>query len=369
MMATKDFYKILGVSKNASSQEIKRAYRKLAQKYHPDKTRGDKAAEEKFKDVSEAYKVLSNPEKRKQYDMMREGFNPFAEQFAGFRARTGGAQQEPFSGFSFNDFGRFGDVLDSLFGGATRRTTARASRMPERGQDITSEITIAFDTAVHGGRQSITITKEELCSNCQGTGAKPGTRVTTCPQCQGSGSILFSQGTFGVSRVCPNCLGTGQIITTPCSVCKGSRVTMRTKTVRVKIPAGIKDGQMIRLAGEGEPGLHGGRNGDLLIKVTVQPHPDFVRKNNSIYSEETINLAQAVLGDKVKVRTLDGTVTLRIPPGTQPGTLFKLKGRGISKHDGTRGDHFVRINVSTPKTLTPEQQDLFKKFAQASKLL
>ncbi len=368
MMATKDFYKILGVSKNASSDEMKRAYRKLAQKYHPDKTHGNKAAEEKFKNVSEAYKVLSDPEKRKQYDMMRDGFNPFAERFAGFRPRTGSTQQDSFSGFSFDDLGGFGDVLDSLFGRA-RRTTTRARPVPERGQDIISEITIPFDMAVHGSRQSITVTKEEPCPNCQGTGAQPGSRVSTCPQCQGSGSILFSQGTFGVSRVCPNCLGTGQLISKPCTACKGSRVATKTKTIRVKIPAGIKDGQMIRLAGEGEPGQNGGRSGDLLIKVTVQPHPNFVRKNNAIYSEEKINLAQAVMGDRVKVQTLDGTVTLRIPPGTQPGTLFKLKGRGVTKHNGTRGDHFVRIKVSTPTNLTPEQQELFKKFAQDSKLV
>lgn len=367
-MATKDFYKILGVSKNASSDDIKRAYRKLAQKYHPDKTRGNKAAEEKFKEMSEAYKVLSDPRKRKQYDMMREGFNPFADQFAGFRPRTASTQQGPSSGFSFDDMGGFGDILDSLFG-RTRRTTTRTRPVAERGQDIMSEITIPFDMAIHGGRQHITITKEEPCANCHGTGAQPGSQVTTCPQCQGSGSILFSQGTFGVSRVCPNCLGTGQIISKPCNVCKGSRTAAKTKTIRVKIPQGIKDGQTIRLAGEGEPGLNGGRNGDLLIKVAVQPHADFVRKNNAIYSEETINLAQAVLGDRVKVRTLDGTVTLRIPPGTQSGTLFKLKERGIPKRTGTRGDHFVRIKISTPTNLTPEQQELFRKFAQASDLL
>ncbi len=369
MMATKDFYKILGVSKIASAGDLKRAYRKLAQKYHPDKTHGNKAAEEKFKNVSEAYKVLSDPEKRKQYDMMREGFNPFAERFAGFRPRTGSTQQGPSSGFSFDDLGGFGDILDSLFSGRTRRTTTRARRAPERGQDIVSEITIPFEMAIRGSRQSITITKEESCPNCQGTGAQPGSRVTTCQQCQGSGSILFSQGTFGVSRVCPNCLGTGQVISTPCRVCKGSKLTTKTKTIRVKIPAGIKDGQMIRLAGEGEPGQNGGKSGDLLIKVKVQPHRDFVRKNNAIYSDETINLAQAVLGDRVKVQTLDGAVTLRIPPGTQPGTLLKLKGRGGTKPNGTHGDHFVRIKVSTPTSLTPEQQELFKKFAQDSKLL
>jgi molecular chaperone DnaJ len=368
MAARKDLYKILGVSKTAKQDEIKRAYRKLALKYHPDKTKGDKSAEDKFKDISNAHTILSDPEKRKQYDMMSEGFDPYAGGFKSYRYAGGerGGQAE----FSFDDrggFGSFSDIFDSIFG----RTEARgrtARPASQAGEDVVASISVPFETAVRGGYQQISVTKDEVCPNCRGSGAQPGSRVETCPECGGSGTILYSHGSFGLSRVCPTCLGTGKKIVTPCVVCRGSGRVKKSKNLRVKIPAGIKDGQTIRLGGEGEPGINGGPNGDLLLNVSVEAHPDFSRQNDSINSETVINLEQAVMGGTVRVRTLDGTATLRIPPGTQPGTKFRLRGRGIRKSDGTRGDHYVTVKVRTPRNLTEKQKELFKQFAKETNL-
>jgi molecular chaperone DnaJ len=369
MATKKDLYKILGVSKSATQDEIKRAYRKLALKHHPDKTKGDKASEDKFKDISAAYDILSDPEKRKQYDVMSEGFEPFGAGFRGFK--HAGGERGGFTEFSFDDLGGFGsssDIFETILGGTGAR--GRAARpTPQQGEDIVATISIPFDTAVRGGYEHIAVAREETCPNCRGNGAQPGSKIETCQECGGSGTILYSHGSFGLSRVCPVCMGTGKKIVTPCVVCRGTGRVKKSKSIRVKIPAGIRDGQTIRLAGEGEAGLNGGPSGDLLMNVHVQAHPYFTRENDSIVSEESINIAQAVLGGSVKVRTLDGTANLRIPPGTQSGTKFRLRGRGIKNADGTRGDHYVTVKVKTPQNLTDKQKELFKAFSRELNLL
>ncbi len=361
----KDFYKILGLSENASKDEIKKVFRKLAIKYHPDKTKGDRRAEERFKEINEAYQVLVDDEKRKQYDFMRK--NPFG---AAFGTGRGGAQTFRFNmedlGGMFGGGGGLGDLFNSFFS-TTRGKKAYRRRASTRGSNIQTSITIPFTTAVQGGKHTLRISKDEVCPNCGGSGAQPGSRVTTCPQCGGSGSIFVSQGAFGVNRTCPECLGMGKKITRPCADCHGTGKVHRKKTITVKIPAGIKDGQKIRLAGEGEPGINGGPNGDLYIHVNVQSHPLFKRDGNKIYSEKEIDLPTAILGGKVNVETLQGPVTLKIPAGTQSGTKFKLKKRGIRFASGRIGDHYVTIKVRIPKKLTREQARLFSAFASSLK--
>lgn len=385
-----NFYKVLGVAENATQDEIKKAYRKLAVKYHPDKNRGNKQAEERFKEISEAYDVLGDAKKREQYDQMRTGFGQgfFGQEQAGQqRARAYRGQGEQTQGFSFEDLGGFsgfGDVFEHLFrgqGGA--RGGARASRRPEgfgaggpygfeeyeeeapgRGNDLQSELTIPFELSVKGGKQTLTFNKADTCPNCHGTGAQPGTPVDTCPECHGQGTITVSQGNFGVQRICPRCHGKGTVIPSPCVVCHGSGVAVRPKTLTIKIPGGVRDGQTIRLAGEGQPGSHGGPAGDLLLRIHVAPDPVFRREEDTIIVDKEIDLSTAVLGGEISVPTLEGKVKLKIPPGTQSGTVFRLKGRGIVHRGGTRGDQNVVVKVLTPRNLTPKQRELFEQFAR-----
>jgi molecular chaperone DnaJ len=358
----KDLYKILGVSENAANDDIKKAYRKLAKQYHPDAKSGDKNAEERFKDISQAYKILSDPEKRKQYDLMRKGYDPFSGRFR--QSRTKGP--EGYTSYRFDDLGgfdSFSDIFESIFGntGGARAYTSKPA--PQRGEDIVANVIIPFEIAIQGGHQNISLTKNEICLNCQGTGAQPGSTAATCPKCGGSGKITYPHGGFGLSKTCPVCLGSGKKITNPCIVCKGSGQSKKTKNIKVKIPAGIKEGQTIRLAGEGEPGYNNGPSGDLLLKVSVKKHPLFSRENDSIISEEYINLEQAILGGSIRAETLNGSVKLKIPAGTQAGTKFRLRAHGIKRRDGSRGDHFVKINVKIPCNLNEQQKELFKKFA------
>lgn len=376
VVAAKDYYEILGVSPNATLDEIKKAYRELAKKYHPDRTKGNKQAEEKFKDINEAYQVLSDPQKRKQYDMMREGFNPFVGGSGfgpgGFEFRTTTGGFDPFqeAGFSFDDLGAFGgigDIFEHIFGQHTSRKRRAAQSFSQRGGDILTEITIPFEVAIQGGKQSLTITKDVLCSRCGGSGAEPGSVVQTCPRCHGSGTVLFSHGAFGLSRTCPECYGSGQKVSRVCNECRGSKTVRRTQRIIIKIPKGIKEGQTIRLAGQGEPGINGGPNGDLLIKVHIEEHPLFRREGYDLYSEETISLEEAVLGGKIQVKTLTGKATLKIPPGTQPGTKFRLKGAGVPKPNGTCGDLYVTVKVKIPEKLTSHQQQLFQAFIASLK--
>ena len=364
----KDLYKTLGVSENASKDEIRKAFRKLAVKYHPDRTKGDKKAEERFKEINEAYQVLSNEEKRKQYDYMRN--NPFGAAFGAGAGARGGAQSFRFDtgdlGDLFGGIGGLGDIF-SFFGGRGRGKAGRQRPTPSRGSDIQTSITIPFETAARGGKYTLRLSKKGVCSNCGGTGAQPGSKQVTCPRCKGTGSVFVSQGAFGFSRTCPECMGTGTKISRPCTVCHGTGKAERPKTLTVKIPPGIKDGQRIRLSGEGEVGERGGPGGDLYIVVNVQKHPEFHRDGDIIYSDKEINLSTAVLGGKVRVQTLQGPVNLKIPPGTQPGTMFKLKGRGVKSKTGRMGNHYVKVHVRIPKKLSSRQKKRFESFASSLK--
>ncbi len=366
-----NYYRILGVAENATQDEIKKAYRKLALKYHPDRNRNNPEAEEKFKQITEAYEVLSDPQKRAQYDAMRRG--AFAGGFTG-----AGRSQGPFGagatgsggGFTFTDFGGFADIFEQLFrerhtgGGRPGFTDFEFDEEASRGNDVEADITIPFETSVRGGKQTITFTKTDRCPNCGGSGAQPGTRVASCAQCGGRGTITVSQGAFGVTRLCPGCGGRGTVITTPCVVCRGTGYAARPKTLTVKIPAGVKDGQIIRLAGEGQPGINGGPSGDLLLRVHVQPHPIFRRDGDHIVVDKEIDLATAVLGGQVAVPTLDGEVKLKIPAGTQSGTVFRLKGRGVHRRGAPAGDQHVVVKVVTPKNLNEKQREAFRAFAR-----
>ncbi len=352
-MATnqKDYYEVLGVSRTATEEELKKAYRKLALKYHPDRNPGNKQAEEKFKEINEAYAVLSDPEKRQRYDRF---------------GHAGGF--EGFEGFGSFDFGRggfgdiFGDIFEDFFGGAA---SSRTRRRAERGNDLRYNLTISFEEAAFGKEVKIKIPLWETCSACHGTGAKPGSHVRSCPTCRGSGQIRFQQGFFTVARTCHHCRGEGRIIQERCPRCGGEKKVQRERTLSVKIPAGIESDSSLRLAGEGEPGLNGGPRGDLYVVVTVQDHPTFKREGDHILSGSTISIVQAILGAKIEVPTLKGKAALKIPPGTQSGSIFRLKGLGIQdvRGHGT-GDQLVKINVQIPTKLTPKQRELIEEFGQ-----
>ncbi len=373
-MPPKDYYNILGVSKSASAKDIRDAYRKLAKKYHPDKNPGNKQAEEKFKQVQEAYDVLGDESKRKQYDQMRDGafFGAGPSGFKGFGARPGAGGQQ----FRFEDlsgFGDLGDLFSSIFGFGARPGTREwggGFAGPAKGEDTHAEIEIPFEQAVSGGKTTIQLAREEECSRCGGAGTDPGSGAQTCPTCQGRGNVATSQGAFSISRPCPHCLGRGVVGGKPCSGCGGSGSSVETRSISVKIPAGLADGSKIRVAGQGQKGMQGGAPGDLIITVRVRQHPKFRREGSNIYSDFTINLAQAVLGTNVKVESLDGTVNLRIPPGIQPGKKLRLKGRGVKKaHGNGRGDHIVTVNVKIPESLGESEKELFMRFAREAKLV
>ena len=372
---TKDFYRVLGVAENAKPDEIKKAYRKLAKQHHPDANPNNAAAAEKFKEISEAYAVLSDEEKRRQYDQMRKlgafgglgGFRPGTTR-PGAGGAPGGA-----ASFSFDDIGvgGLGDIFGSIFDfGRKREGPARGGRPagPTRGENIEYQVEIPFNTAARGGTITVTLPVTEECSVCSGTGAKPGTSVVTCPECHGSGTVTFGQGGFGVTRPCPNCMGRGKVPQDPCDNCHGTGHIRQQKTVNVSIPPGVDNGSKVRIAGQGEKGAAGGPPGDLLINVKVQPDRFFQREGLDLVCEVPINLAQAVLGSKIKVRTVDGkSVVLRIPPGTQGGTRFRIKGQGVEK-GGRRGDQYVKVEVGVPETLSDEQRKQFEDFAAAAGL-
>ena len=358
----RDYYEVLGVDKNADDAALKKAYRALAKKYHPDMNPGDKEAEKTFKEASEAYAVLSDPEKRRQYDQFGH---------AAFDGGAGGAGG--FGGFDFNgaDFGDiFGDIFGDLFGG--RRGSAGARSGPMKGANLRTSVRITFEEAVFGTEKEIELTVKEECKTCHGTGAKPGTSPETCPKCGGKGQVVFTQqsffGTVRNVQACPDCGGTGKIIKEKCTDCHGSGFVPMKKRFAVTIPAGIDNGQCKRLAGQGEPGINGGPRGDVLVEVIVGQHPIFQRQDTNIYSTVPVSFAVAALGGEVVIDTVDGKVIYDIKAGTQTDTRVRLKGKGVPslRNKDLRGDHYVTLVVQTPEHLSAEAKELLRKFDEAT---
>lgn len=343
----RDYYEVLGVSKTVSPQELKQAYRKLALQYHPDRNPGNQDAEEKFKEASEAYEVLSDAEKRQRYDRFGHGANGFE----GFG--------QGFTGVNLNDI--FGDLFGEIFGGARQKRGGRS-----RGSDLRYNLEISFEEAAFGCEVQVKIPKPKRCEVCSGTGSKDG-QVRTCATCGGAGELRFTQGFFAVSRPCNQCNGSGQTIADPCAKCRGAGRYDAESQLSVKIPGGVDTGTRVRLAGEGEPGDAGGPSGDLYVVVHVKEHPIFVREEYEVLCEVPISFTQAALGANIDVPTLDGKMKLRIPPGTQTGKVFRLKGKGVPHlHGNARGDEHVRVVVETPSELNRQQRELLEKFAEIS---
>ena len=370
---TRDFYQILGVPEDASIDDIRKAYRKLAKQYHPDANAGDSAAAERFKEVSEAHAVLSNAEKRRKYDEMRKlGAFDFRGRGGGRSAGGSGASGSPFGegtqGFSFEDLGGLGDIFGSMFDrGARGKGTGRA-RGPRRGPDVDYVVEVSFATAVKGGKVSVSVPVTEECATCSGSGATPGSGIERCGECGGSGSVSFGQGGFAVARPCPACLGRGMVPEVPCVSCSGTGAVRQLRKLQVSVPEGVETGSKLRLAGQGERGAGGGEPGDLILTFQVKPHRFFRRQGQDIHVTVPINLAQAALGSKVKVRTVEGSpVILRIPPGTQTGTRFRIRGQGVAMK-GRRGDQFVEVRVEMPESLSEEAADRLREFAEAAGL-
>jgi len=377
MAQTKDYYAVLGVSASATQAEIKKQYRKLAAKHHPDKNPNDPKSAERFKEISEAYQVLGDADKRKQYDQMRQlgAFGGFPGQRRGGPSPGAGG---PFGGsaggqtFKFEDLGDvglggLGDLFSSMFGGGTPGGRSRP-RGPERGQDVESQLTIPFRTAALGGKVPIELEVNEECATCHGSGAAPGAKVQTCPECQGRGTISFGQGGFAVQRPCPMCLGKGTIPSERCPTCGGAGEVRVRKKMMITVPTGVDSGTKIRLKGQGGRGLRNGPPGDLLITFQVEPDRFFKREGLDVIAPVPINIAQATLGSKISVKTLDGKkVAIRIPHGTPNGKRFRVRGQGITK-DGRTGDLIVQVDVSVPEKLTEEQEKAMREFAEASGL-
>lgn len=362
MAEKRDYYEVLGISKTATADEIKSAYRKLAKKYHPDLNPGDKAAEEKFKEVNEAYEILSDADKRARYDQFgHAGVDP--NYGAGAGGYGGG-----FGGVDLNDlFGDLGDLFG--MGGGRRRANPNA---PRRGGDIRVSLVLSFMEAVHGCTKTVSVNRQDVCTECGGSGAAKGTSPETCPDCRGSGYVTVQQRTpFGVmqsSQPCTRCGGKGKIIQSPCPKCHGSGKTASAKRVEVNIPAGIDDDQSLRLQGLGDAGANGGPNGDLIVIVTVRPDAMFERDRFDVHVTVPITYSQAVLGAEIEVPTIDGKVRYDVPEGTQSGTMFRLRGKGIQYVRGRgRGDQYVQVVVEIPKKLTKTQRDALKKFEETLK--
>jgi molecular chaperone DnaJ len=352
-VAQRDLYSVLGVDKKASPDEIKKAYRKLARQYHPDRNPGDKQAEERFKEVSAAYDVLGDPDKRKEYDR------------GGMFAGTGAGGPGGFGGF---DAGSFSDILSNLFGGGGggggARTGPRGPRA-ERGRDLESEVSISFDQSIQGAQIPLTVPTAQMCGTCHGTGAKPGTSPKVCPRCQGRGIESEGQGLFSISQPCSRCGGTGAIIEDPCPTCHGLGAVRTLKKYRVNIPAGVRDGSRVRLAGKGEPGRNGGPAGDLYVITRVSDSPIFKRKGDNVEVEVPLTIPEAIRGAEVEVPTLSGRKKLRVPAGTKHGTLQRLRGEGPSRLSGSgRGDIHYRFVIDVPASLSKEQSEAVDNLSQ-----
>ena len=354
----RDYYEVLGVDRNADAATIKKAYRQLAKKYHPDMNPGDKEAEQKFKEAAEAYSVLSDDSKRRQYDQFGH---------AAFEQGGGGAGGFDFNGADMGDI--FGDIFGDLFGGGSRR---RANNGPMKGANLRASVRITFEEAVFGCEKELELSLKDECTNCHGTGAKPGTSPETCPKCGGRGQVVMTQQSlFGMVQnvtTCPDCGGTGKIIKEKCTSCGGSGYTSSRKKIKVSIPAGIDNGQCVRIAGKGEPGTNGGPRGDLLVEVVVQRHPIFQRQDMNIYSTAPMSFAQATLGGDVRISTIDGDVMYNVKPGTQTDTRIRLKGKGVPslRNKSVRGDHYVTLVVQVPTKLNNEAKEALKAFDAAT---
>ncbi|MGH7650885.1 MAG: molecular chaperone DnaJ [Gemmatimonadaceae bacterium] len=380
MAQSKDFYSVLGVSSSAGQDEIKKAYRKLAKKYHPDANANDPKAAERFKEISEANNVLGDVEKRKQYDEMRRlgafdgGFGGFGagrsraggSGFGGAGSRTGG-QTINFQDFDIGGLGGLGDLFSSMFGGGEAKQSSRP-RGPEKGQTVEANLDIPFRTAARGGKVPIELEVSEECGTCHGTGAAPGTQLKVCPECNGRGVISFGQGGFAVNRPCPVCLGRGQVPTEPCPTCHGSGEVRARRKVLINVPPGVDTGSKIRLKGQGGKGNANGPPGDLVITFNVQPDKFYRRDGLDVIATVPLNIAQATLGTKISVRTLDGKkVAIKIPPGTPSGKRFRVRGQGIQKGE-QKGDLIVEVSIAVPEKLSEEQERMMKEFADAGGL-
>ncbi|HEY6220123.1 MAG TPA: J domain-containing protein [Gemmatimonadaceae bacterium] len=374
MATNKDYYAVLGVSASATQDEIKKQYRKLAAKHHPDKNPGDAKAADRFKEMSEAYQVIGDAEKRKQYDQMRQ-LGAFGGGRAGGGPRPGGYPPgfggAPGGGdFQFQEFdigglGGLGDIFSSMFGGGRG---ARQQRGPERGQDVEATLDIPFRTAALGGKVPVDLEVNEECETCHGSGAAPGAKIQTCPECAGRGTVSFGQGGFAVQRPCPMCLGRGTVPSERCPTCRGAGEVRARKKVMITVPAGVDSGTKTRLKGQGGRGTKSAQPGDLLITFQIQPDRFYRREGLDVIAPVPINIAQATLGSKISVKTLDGKkVTIKIPPGTPSGKRFRVPGQGIER-EGTTGDLIVLVEVTVPEKLTEEQEKAMREFAEASHL-
>jgi len=351
-VAKKDYYEVLGVGRDATSDEVKKAFRKLAVKHHPDKNKDNPEAEEKFKEIAEAYDTLSDAKKRNQYDR-------FGHSMAG-----GGGGGFDFNGFTsssaFSDI--FGDIFGDMFGGGFGGST----RSRYRGSDLRYDVEITFEQAALGHKMEIEIPKKETCSTCGGSGAKKGTSPETCQQCGGAGQVRMQQGFFSIARTCPVCNGQGKVIKTPCKDCRGTGYIAKQKKLEVTFPAGIDDGQRLKLTGEGEAGSHGSPSGDLYVVVNILQHEIFKRQDDDVVIEMPISFGQAVLGAQVEVPTIDGAVNLKIPAGTQNSNVFRMRGKGIQHLGGMgKGDQYVRVTIEIPTNLTKEQKELISQFDES----
>jgi molecular chaperone DnaJ len=357
-MANKDYYEVLGLQKGASDDEIKKAFRKQAIKYHPDKNQGNKEAEDKFKEINEAYQVLSDSEKKAHYDQFGTA------DFNGGGFGSGGG----FGGFDFSDMGGFGDIFDSFFGGGGN---SQRRNGPRRGNDLEYSLNLTFEEAIFGAKKEISVTRSEACETCHGSGAEPGTSATTCPHCGGSGQVRVQRqtplGNFVSTTTCDKCSGTGKVIEKPCHTCRGKGNARKNRKITVNIPAGVDTGNVMPLRGQGEHGDNGGSPGDLYIKIRVAPSKKFTRKGNDVYVDAHISMGNAALGVEIKVPTVDGDVKYTIPEGTQSGTLFRLKGKGVPRVNSSgRGDQYVKVIVDIPKTLNEKQKEALMAFMEAS---
>jgi molecular chaperone DnaJ len=357
----RDYYEVLGVSRGASADDLKKAYRQLARRYHPDANPGDASAAEKFKEISEAYAILSDPQKRAQYDQ-------FGHAGVGAAAGPDAAGAGP---FGFGDLGGLGfeDIFEQFFGGGLGTRGARRRGGPVKGGDLRADMELSFEEAALGCDKEIDVGREEACAACGGSGAEPGSRPRPCPTCGGSGQVRMGRhtpfGQFVTVQTCPDCGGRGQVIDRPCPTCRGSGRVRRRRTLRVHVPAGVDDGARLRLAGEGESGHAGGPPGDVYVLVHVRPHPRFRREGEDVVSDLKLSVTQAALGCTLEVDTLDGKVEVAVPEGTQPGTVLRLRGHGIPHLQGRgRGDHRLVVGVEIPRGLRPEERELLRRLAE-----